>query len=263
MNDYAMRQEIFPLVSKPLTWGDAVKGRSAIRSDVPSVDEMQTLPRVILRRYTGHAYDQFPGDRHDEWLMRLQDIVIASAALFLLLPFFIVAALAIKLSSRGPVFFRQDRYGLNGEIFRIYKFRTMKVDQGDASGRQQTVRDDPRVTWIGKFLRKSSLDELPQLLNILRGDMAVVGPRPHVPGMIANGVTYESFDERYMDRCKVRPGLTGLAQIKGFRGETNSEYTARMRLEYDLQYIAERSALLNLKIFVATLRVEFIGGGGY
>ena len=84
-------------------------------------------------------------------------------------PDYIVAALAIKLSSRGPVFFRQDRYGLNGEIFRIYKFRTMKVDQGDASGRQQTVRDDPRVTWIGKFLRKSSLDELPQLLNILRG----------------------------------------------------------------------------------------------
>lgn len=148
-------------------------------------------------------------------------------------------------------------------MFSILKFRTMYVGRSDVSGRQQTVRDDPRVTPLGRFLRQTSFDELPQLINVLKGDMSLVGPRPHVPDMQAAGVRYEDFDARYMERHAVRPGLTGLAQIKGFRGDTSTEYAARMRLDYDMNYVAQRSVWLNIKIIFATIRVEFLNGSGY
>lgn len=183
--------------------------------------------------------------------------------MLLLLPLFVAIATAIKITSRGPVIFSQKRYGLNGELFTIFKFRTMHQHLGDGSGVAQTVSNDPRVTAVGSFLRRSNFDELPQLLNVLRGDMSLVGPRPHVPGMLAAGVDYEKFDKRYMDRHQVRPGITGLAQVNGFRGETTDAYSAKMRLEYDLQYLEQQCFLLDIKLIGQTVAREFISGNGY
>jgi lipopolysaccharide/colanic/teichoic acid biosynthesis glycosyltransferase len=196
-------------------------------------------------------------------LKRTVDIFGASAGLVLLAPLLAVAAVAIKANSQGPVVFRQKRHGANGTTFEIYKFRTMYVEHCDYSGIRQTVEDDPRVTPVGRFLRQSNFDELPQLINILRGEMSLVGPRPHVPGMLAAGVPYEELDPRYMHRHKVRPGLTGLAQINGYRGETTTRHAAVMRLEFDLAYLERRSFLLDLRIIVKTAVQELFRGSGY
>lgn len=194
---------------------------------------------------------------------RLFDILGSIVGLVLLSPLLLGAAIAVKLSSPGPVLFCQKRYGKGGKLITVYKFRTMRMASGDASGVKQTVKNDPRITRVGTFLRKTSIDELPQLLNVLLGTMSIVGPRPHVPNMIAAGMRYEDFDKRYMDRCAVAPGITGLAQVNGFRGETSSEHSARQRLEYDLEYIRNRSFGLDLRIIVDTLRNEFLKGSGY
>jgi len=194
---------------------------------------------------------------------RVFDIVVAGLALLLLAPAFLLIAIAIKRSSPGPVFFCQDRYGLNGDLFCVYKFRTMRSDDEDQTGVRQTVKDDPRVTRIGRLLRRTSFDELPQLLNILKGEMSVVGPRPHVPGMLAAGVLYEEFDPRYMGRHVVKPGLTGMAQVNGFRGETTSAEAARGRLEHDLEYIRRQSLPLDIAITARTFWTEFVSGSGY
>ncbi|MHA7773952.1 sugar transferase [Roseibium sp. M-1] len=196
-------------------------------------------------------------------LKKLLDLTGATAGLILLFPLFVAIAVAIKLTSRGPVFFRQARYGLNGAPFEVLKFRTMHNDLCDRSGVSQTVENDPRVTFVGAFLRKSNFDELPQLINVLRGDMSLVGPRPHVPGMLAAGMPYEVFDPRYMDRHRVLPGITGLAQVNGFRGETREAYAARMRLEHDLAYVRQHSVVLDVKILFVTVVKEFFSGNGY
>jgi len=196
-------------------------------------------------------------------LKKCIDLTGASAGLLLLFPLFVALAVAIKLTSRGPIFFRQWRYGLNGKKFAVLKFRTMYANQCDSTGISQTVANDPRVTLIGAFLRKSNFDELPQLINVLRGEMSLVGPRPHVPGMLAAGMPYEDFHPRYMDRHKVLPGITGLAQVNGFRGETKNAHAARMRLAYDLAYIERRSVILDVKILATTVAREFFNGNGY
>ncbi|KZM51400.1 sugar transferase [Labrenzia sp. OB1] len=194
---------------------------------------------------------------------RSLDLAGATLGLVMLIPLFALIAIAIKSSSRGPVFFLQQRHGLNGALFTVIKFRTMHLHMCDNSGISQTVENDPRVTWVGKFLRSSNFDELPQLFNVLKGDMSLVGPRPHVPGMIAAGVPYEVFDPRYMSRHQVRPGLTGLAQVNGFRGETKDRHSARMRLEHDLKYIERQSFPLDVKILADTIVQEFFKGSGY
>ncbi|WP_150524303.1 sugar transferase [Roseibium sediminis] len=194
---------------------------------------------------------------------RTFDLVLALFGTALLMPLLLGIAIAIKLTSKGPVLFHQHRYGLFGRTFRTYKFRTMYLDACDESGRQQTTKDDPRVTPVGRFLRRTNFDELPQLLNVIRGDMSLVGPRPHVPGMLAAGVPYEEFDQRYMARHRVLPGITGLAQVKGWRGETTDPHAAKMRLEYDLEYIENQSMLLDVKILAKTVVSEFVRGSGY
>lgn len=203
------------------------------------------------------------GNAVNTGLKKTLDLTGAGTALVLLIPLFIAIAAAIKLTSRGPVLFRQRRYGLDGETFTLLKFRSMHVERCDASGVAQTVPDDPRVTVVGAFLRRSNFDELPQLINVLRGEMSLVGPRPHVPGMLAAGVPYETFDPRYMDRHRVRPGITGLAQVNGFRGETKDAYAAHMRLENDLDYIQRQSLRLDIRILAATMVREFLKGSGY
>ncbi|CTQ55777.1 UDP-glucose:undecaprenyl-phosphate glucose-1-phosphate transferase [Roseibium album] len=196
-------------------------------------------------------------------LKRAFDLIGAGIGTVLLLPLLAVICAAIKLTSNGPVFFRQQRYGLNGVPFTVLKFRTMHTHLCDRSGIEQTVANDPRITRVGTFLRKSNFDELPQLINVLKGDMSLVGPRPHVPGMLAAGMPYEIFDKRYMDRHQVRPGITGLAQVHGFRGETKDEFAASMRLELDLKYIETRSLMLDVKIVFKTIAYEFFTGNGY
>nr|WP_319386310.1 sugar transferase [uncultured Roseibium sp.] len=201
-----------------------------------------------------------PGNRK---LKRSLDIFGAIAGLTLLMPLLLAISFAIKATSRGPVIFRQERYGLNGAVFTIFKFRTMYTHMGDGSGVEQTVCGDPRVTRVGSFLRRSNFDELPQLLNVLKGEMSLVGPRPHVPGMLAAGQDYEDFDSRYMNRHRVRPGITGLAQVNGCRGATTDPISARKRLEYDLEYQERQSLFLDLKIIAQTISREFLHGNGY
>jgi len=187
---------------------------------------------------------------------RAFDIFAATLGLLLLLPGLLAIAIAIKATSRGPILFRQWRYGLNNKLFVIYKFRTLYLDKADETGVKQTCSGDHRVTPIGGLLRRYSLDELPQLLNIVKGDMSLVGPRPHVPDMLAGGLPYEAVVPDYFERHCVRPGLTGLAQAQGLRGSTADINVAKARIEQDFKYIQNWSLGLDLRIIVETARTE-------
>ena len=166
-----------------------------------------------------------------------------------------IVALLIKLDSPGPVLFAQERFGLDNGVIRVFKFRTMYADRGDQSGAQRTVQDDPRVTRIGRILRLLSLDELPQLVNVLRGDMSLVGPRPHAIAMKAGGRLYCDAVERYLHRHRVKPGITGWAQVNGLRGEIDTVEKAQNRVAHDLYYIEHWSPWLDLKILLKTVGI--------
>jgi lipopolysaccharide/colanic/teichoic acid biosynthesis glycosyltransferase len=195
-------------------------------------------------------------------IKRCFDVTTAAALLVALAPGMIAIAAAIRLTSPGPVLFQQRRYGADNQTFEILKFRTMYVDVSDHSGTRQTRPGDPRVTQLGRLLRRSSLDELPQLWNVLKGDMSLVGPRPHVPGMLAGGVLYEQLIPSYFARHRVRPGLTGLAQVNGLRGSTEDPGLAAARIDQDLVYIEHWSLTLDLRILWQTFRAEFLTGNG-
>lgn len=187
----------------------------------------------------------------DGLIKRVTDIVFASCILILILPLMLGIAIAIKLSSPGPVLFMQRRYGLDGKEIVVYKFRSMSV-QEDGNAVVQATRGDLRVTPLGAFLRRSSLDELPQFINVLQGRMSVVGPRPHA---IAHNEMYRKLIRSYMVRHKVRPGITGLAQVNGLRGETDTLEKMSARVEYDLAYLRNWSPLLDFKIVLLTIVV--------
>jgi exopolysaccharide biosynthesis polyprenyl glycosylphosphotransferase len=195
-------------------------------------------------------------------LKRVFDLVGAGVALLFLGPLFIAIAIAIKLTSPGPVLFTQPRYGYRNHRFRIYKFRTMYTHLSDRAGTRQASQGDPRVTSIGRILRRTSLDELPQLLNVIKGDMSLVGPRPHVPGMLAAGMLYEELVPYYFQRHTVRPGITGLAQVNGCRGSTMQAQDAIVRVDHDLEYIENWSIWLDIRILLLTCRREFLSGTG-
>jgi Undecaprenyl-phosphate glucose phosphotransferase len=180
---------------------------------------------------------------------RILDVTLAVTALLLAGPAMVAIAIAIKLNSRGPVFFRQRRYGLHGEEMFVYKFRSMTVCE-DGPQVTQAKRNDIRTTRVGRFLRRTSLDELPQILNVLQGKMSFVGPRPHA---IAHNEMYRKLISGYMTRHKVRPGITGWAQVNGLRGETDTLDKMRRRIEYDLQYLNNWSMWLDLKILLKTV----------
>lgn len=194
---------------------------------------------------------------------RAMDIVVAALALAVLSPFLLMFAALIRLHSAGPAIFRQQRTGLNGREFTIYKFRTMYSELADPTGVKHTVQDDPRVTPIGRFLRKYSIDELPQLVNVLKGDMSIVGPRAHAVGMLALGVPYNQFVRDYDLRHLVKPGLTGQAQIKGFRGEVCDEAHARGRVAEDLDYLRRLSIWRDLWIMAMTLPAVISGRSAF
>jgi putative colanic acid biosysnthesis UDP-glucose lipid carrier transferase len=183
---------------------------------------------------------------------RCTDILLSSIALLMSVPLFMAIAVAIKATSPGPVFFKQRRYGLNGEEISVYKFRTMHVTE-DGAQITQASRDDPRITAAGRILRKYSLDELPQLINVLQGRMSLVGPRPHA---VAHNEMYRKLINGYMVRHKVLPGITGLAQVNGLRGETKSLEQMEARVRCDLEYLRQWSVGLDLQILAKTaLRV--------
>lgn len=181
------------------------------------------------------------------------DYVLSSLALIFLSPILIVTAIAIKLESKGPVFFRQTRFGFNNNEIPVLKFRSMYVDRQDASGAQRTEKNDPRVTRIGRIIRRTSIDELPQLFNVLLGHMSIVGPRPHATLMRVGDKYYFDAVKGYAARHRVKPGITGLAQVRGLRGEIATAERARKRVEYDIYYIENWSPLLDIRIILETV----------
>src|SRR5471032_1122036 len=184
---------------------------------------------------------------------RLEDMVLSSLALILLSPIMLLTALAIKIDSPGPVLFRQKRYGYNNRLIEVFKFRSMHQHQSDANAETQTTRGDPRITRVGRFIRKTSLDELPQLFNVFIGNMSMVGPRPHATATKAAGVPYEVAVSEYSSRHRVKPGITGWAQINGYRGETDTLFKIQKRVEYDLEYISKWSVWFDLYIVFMTV----------
>ena len=184
-----------------------------------------------------------------KWLF---DRIVALLALILLSPVMIITAIAIKLDSPGPVFFKQKRHGFNNELIEVYKFRSMRTDMLDPGASKLVTRDDPRVTRVGRIIRKTSIDELPQFFNVLRGELSVVGPRPHALQAKADNILYYEAVEGYFARHKVKPGITGWAQIHGWRGETDTVDKIMQRVQHDLYYIEHWSILLDLYIVVMT-----------
>ncbi len=187
------------------------------------------------------------------FVKRFVDIAISGTALLFGAPVLAIIALAIKLDSPGPVLFKQQRQGFNNRVFDVFKFRSLKVEDEDKTARSQVTKGDNRVTRVGRFIRKTSLDELPQLLNVLKGDMSLVGPRPHAVGMHTGDIeTYKLVDE-YAHRLKMKPGLTGWAQINGSRGPLHDAEGVARRVQLDIEYIERSSVLFDLMIMVKTL----------
>jgi putative colanic acid biosysnthesis UDP-glucose lipid carrier transferase len=211
---------------------DLIQGRMGMVGDMPVVGVCET-PFVGLNGI----------------VKRCADFVLATLILALCLPLMLIISVAVKVSSPGPVFFRQRRYGLDGEEIIVYKFRSMRVCE-DGTTISQAQKEDPRTTRLGSFLRKTSLDELPQFINVLEGKMSIVGPRPHA---VAHNEMYRKLIKGYMVRHKVKPGITGWAQVNGFRGETESLEKMQMRVRYDLDYLRNWSLLLDLKIIFKTI----------
>jgi Undecaprenyl-phosphate glucose phosphotransferase len=189
-----------------------------------------------------------------KWVRKeIGDRFLAAVILVLIAPLLAVVALAVKFDSPGPVFFRQRRYGYNNQMIEVFKFRTMYTDQCDAAGENVVKRGDSRVTRLGGFLRKTSLDELPQIINVLRGEMSIVGPRPHQAALKINNRYYDEIVAEYAARHRVRPGITGWAQVNGWRGEIDTVEKAVKRVEHDLYYIDNWSVLLDIKILLLTV----------
>ncbi len=206
-------------------------------------------------QYRRHAFLPQPALRSD-WriiVKRGMDIVVSLLFLAVQIPPLLLAAIAIKLDSPGPILFRQRRIGLHGRPFELLKFRTMHCQPPDPGRLEQARPRDPRVTRVGAVLRHTSFDELPQLWNVLRGEMSLVGPRPHAPGTCAGARLFEEVSDHYPLRHRVRPGITGLAQVRGWRGQTETEEKLLRRLDSDLEYVAEWSLWLDCVILARTV----------
>lgn len=239
-----------------VVWADAFR-----TLDVPSeiiVEEFDQLSPIALSQRDGHvAVSLSNGGLHwdQKILKRSFDLAITIPGVILLAPVFLAIAAAIRLDSRGPVFFRQERIGLGNRSFHIWKFRSMRLDMQDPAGAKLTQRNDDRVTRVGHFLRRTSLDELPQLFNVLSGEMSLVGPRPHAILCRAGESLYWEVDEAYWERHVVKPGITGLAQVTGYRGNTFHEDDLRGRLQADLVYAMDWSLWKDFMLLMRTFLV--------
>jgi len=211
-----------------------------------SVREIGGMPIICL--------SESPMIGNKKYLKATQDYLLACMLLVMFAPLMLSVAMIIKMTSRGPVLFKQKRHGWSGKVFEVYKFRTMLHDLGNNGSVPQATKDDLRVTRIGKILRSFSLDELPQLLNVLRGEMSVIGPRPHA---IEHNNYYSDKIMDYLARHNIKPGITGWAQVNGFRGETEDMEKMKKRIEYDLDYISNWSLMLDLQIIVKTVILLF------
>ena len=220
--------------------------------------ELDGLGALGLQRHGGSAtllVARGPLGLRDRFLKRLLDLFVASFALLLLAPVFVLASLAVKAESAGPVFFRQPRVGRGNRIFEMLKLRTMRDDAADRRGTHSTSRRDERVTKVGQFLRSTSLDELPQLINVLKGEMSIVGPRPHAIECKVANEYFWSIEDHYFDRHGIKPGMTGLAQVRGFRGATWQRSDLTNRLKADLEYVDGWHLGRDLWIIARTLGV--------
>ena len=191
----------------------------------------------------------------DRIVKRVLDIILSAVGLIVLFPLLTFVALAIKIESKGPVFFMQSRVGRHNKLFRMFKFRSMYTDRCDLNAVQLTTRNDTRVTKVGGFIRRTSIDELPQLLNVLIGDMSIVGPRPHPLSAKAADQLYWDVDPRYRHRHSMKPGITGLAQVRGFRGNTERTEDLTNRLQADLEYLSQWSIWRDISIILKTFLV--------
>ena len=193
-----------------------------------------------------------PLDGWSAFMKGLLDRVVALLAIAIFAPVMLAVAAAVKWESKGPVIFRQKRYGFNNELIEVYKFRSMYTDRSDAGAAKLVTKDDPRVTKVGRFIRKTSLDELPQLFNVLMGGLSLVGPRPHALQAKAAGTLYDEVVDGYFARHKVKPGITGWAQVNGWRGETDTREKLEQRVKHDLEYIDKWSLLFDIYILAKT-----------
>ncbi|MEM8646498.1 MAG: undecaprenyl-phosphate glucose phosphotransferase [Pseudomonadota bacterium] len=216
--------------------------------------KMRFRPRAYS--YIGNIpfFDVFDRPLSDwDWVLKsLEDKVITTAALIVLAPIMALIALAVRLDSRGPVLFKQKRYGFNNELIEVYKFRSMFEDQTDHEASKLVTKDDPRVTRVGRWIRATSMDELPQLFNVMKGELSLVGPRPHATQAKAENKLYGDVVEGYFARHRVKPGITGWAQVNGWRGETDTKLKILRRLEHDLYYIENWSVIFDLYILART-----------
>jgi lipopolysaccharide/colanic/teichoic acid biosynthesis glycosyltransferase len=237
-------------------WAMALKG-SNTSSELLSA-EVEELGVLGTSRYVGQAtmvVASGPLAFRDRLVKRVLDVALAGTAVLLLGPLMILVAIAIKLESPGPVFFVQERLGRGNRLFRMYKFRSMRTDLLDHTGNKSTSRDDDRVTRVGRIIRKTSVDELPQILNVLIGDMSLVGPRPHALGSTAGDKLFWEVDTRYWHRHATKPGLTGLAQVRGFRGATHCRSDLTNRLQADLEYLSGWTIWRDISILIGTFKV--------
>ncbi|TWT12994.1 undecaprenyl-phosphate glucose phosphotransferase [Reyranella sp. CPCC 100927] len=196
-------------------------------------------------------------------LKRLEDITLGLLMLVAFSPVMLLTALAVKLDSKGPILFRQTRYGFNNQRIDVWKFRSMYVEASRETAMRQATQDDPRVTRVGRFIRRTSIDELPQIFNVLSGVMSVVGPRPHTIGTKADNILFEEAVAEYAGRHRVKPGLTGWAQVNGWRGETDTIEKIQRRVDHDLYYIENWSLFLDLKIVLMTVFTVLRGKNAY
>ncbi|MCM8731999.1 exopolysaccharide biosynthesis polyprenyl glycosylphosphotransferase [Hephaestia sp. GCM10023244] len=244
--------------SRRLSWANALRGAN-IQGEIVAPELDQLVPLGIGRQ-GGRAtviVSTGPLGLFDRAVKRAFDVAVAAVVLILLSPLLLLIAIAIKLDSPGPLLFRQVRIGRANKMFEMLKFRSMRADNCDALGDQSTQRGDTRITRVGAIIRKTSIDELPQLFNVLKGDMSVVGPRPHALGSRAADKLFWEIDSRYWSRHAIKPGLTGLAQVRGYRGATHHEDDLLNRLHSDLEYLDHWSIWRDIKIILQTFRVLF------
>jgi Undecaprenyl-phosphate glucose phosphotransferase len=245
-----------------------VEGLSAVCVDVslipPQAIELAPNYRVnLLGTVPVLTLWQRPFRDMDQVVKRAEDLVLSFIALVLLSPVLLIAALMIRLTSPGPIMFVQPRVGFNNETINVFKFRSMYTDMTDVGARQTTTRDDPRVTPVGRVLRRFSIDELPQLLNVLQGSMSLVGPRPHGTEMMVGDRFYHEAVRGYAGRHRVKPGITGYAQVKGLRGEVRTIERAKRRIELDKHYVDNWSFWLDIYILFATVRAVLFDRDAY
>lgn len=249
LNEYYRLEEIVALCEKSGVHTKFIPDYNRVIPTKPYTEDILGLPVINIRHVPlTNTYYAF--------LKRLMDIVGSICAIVIFSPVMLFSVIMIKLTSPGPLIFKQERVGLHNRPFMMYKFRSMEVQAPEKEKTRWTVKDDPRVTGFGKFMRKTSIDELPQLFNVLKGEMSLVGPRPERPFFV------EKFKEeipRYMIKHQVRPGITGWAQVNGYRGNTS----IRKRIEYDLYYIENWTLGLDIKILILTIFKGFINKNAY